>query len=66
MQIPENFTNALIEEEENAKKKKGDGDVEAATKLDTSDKENDSPAKKDSGKKMKFMLSGFDDEEKNR
>ena len=74
MQIPENFTNVMLEEEENAKNKDNvDANVEPAAagagKLDTSDKENDSPANKDDlsgGKKMKFMLSGFDDEDKNR
>jgi hypothetical protein len=70
MQIPENFTNVMLEEEENKKK---DANVDKkqtdAAKLDTSDKENDSPGNQDDiagGKKMKFMLSGFDDDEKNR
>ena len=37
-----------------------------APKLDTSDKENDAPSIKTGDKRIKFIMSGFSDKERNR
>lgn len=51
MEVPENLTQAMMD---NAKEKEG-----------SNDKENNSPNEADS-KKIKFMMSGVSDDERNR